>query len=64
MSRPRLSIGTFGDITTRTLPSGQVEARTRYRDWDGKSRLVQITAATTKAAEHELKAKLVERNLF
>ena len=30
MSRPRITIGTFGDITIRTKPSGQVEARTHY----------------------------------
>ncbi|MEJ3403430.1 hypothetical protein WDJ51_01670 [Rathayibacter sp. YIM 133350] len=64
MSRPRLSIGTFGDITTHSTPSGKVEARTRYRDWDGQTRLVQVTAATARAAEHDLKAKLADRSLF
>jgi len=29
MSQPRLTIGAFGDITTRTATSGQVEARPR-----------------------------------
>jgi len=28
MARPRLTIGTFGDITVRTMSSGRVEART------------------------------------
>jgi hypothetical protein len=26
MARPRLTIGTFGDITTRVMPSGRFEA--------------------------------------
>jgi hypothetical protein len=38
MSRPRLTIGTVGDITVRKVASGRFEARTRYRDWDGKTR--------------------------
>jgi len=50
MARPRLAIGTFGDITTRTMPSGRIEARTRFRDWDGCSRIVQATGDTARAA--------------
>jgi integrase len=64
MARPRLTIGTFGDITTRVMPSGRFEARTRYRDWDGRARQVQATGATAKAAEGALKARLAERSLF
>ncbi|MET4639561.1 tyrosine-type recombinase/integrase [Mycetocola sp. 2940] len=64
MARPRLTIGTFGDITTRAMPSGRFEARTRYRDWDGRARQVQATGATAKAAEGALKAKLAERSLL
>ncbi|WP_245762444.1 hypothetical protein [Mycetocola miduiensis] len=59
-----MTIGTFGDITTRVMPSGRFEARTRYRDWDGRARQVQATGATAKAAEGALKAKLAERSLF
>jgi len=62
MPRPRLTIGTVGDITTRKVPSGRFEARTRYRDWDGKTRQVQSTGATAAAAERALKARLVERS--
>lgn len=43
MSRQRLTIGTFGEIGHLVSPSGRVVARARYRDWDGKSRLVQAT---------------------
>lgn len=44
MAKPRIQIGTFGTITFVTSPSGHVEARARYRDWDGKARIVQATA--------------------
>jgi integrase len=64
MSRPRLTIGTFGSLAARRLASGKIEVRTRYRGWDGKTRLVQATAATRPAAERALKAKLAERMLF
>ena len=64
MSRPRLTIGTFGTIGFQTASNGRVTARARYRDWDGKSRLVQATGGTKRAAEHALKAKLADRTLF
>ncbi len=57
MSRPRLSIGTFGDFGYRSLVSGQVLARARYRDWDGLTRQVQASGSTKKAAEAALKVK-------
>ena len=47
MSRPRLTIGTYGEITTRRRPSGRIEARARYRDWDGATRLVQARSRLT-----------------
>ena len=64
MSRPRLTIGTFGTIGFQTSSTGRVTARARYRDWDGKSRLVQATGDTKRAAEQRLKAKLAERTLY
>ena len=64
MSRPRLTIGTFGTIGFQTASNGRVTARARYRDWDGKSRLVQATDDTKRAAEQRLKAKLAERTLY
>jgi len=63
MSRPRLTISTFGGITTRVAPSGRFEARTRFRDWDGQTRQVQATGATARAAERSLKSKLTARYL-
>lgn len=62
MPRPRLTIGTVGDLTIRKLPSGRFEPRTRYRDWDGKTRQVQSSGASAAAAERGLKARLVERS--
>ncbi|MCU1530113.1 MAG: integrase [Frondihabitans sp.] len=40
MSRQRLTIGTFGDIGFLPASGGRTVARARYRDWDGKTRLV------------------------
>lgn len=64
MARPRTPIGTFGSITTTRTPGGRCVARTRYRDWDGKSRHVQTTGATRPSAERSLKKKLAERDLL
>ncbi len=64
MARQCLAIGTFGDIGFRSSPNGRVLARTWYRDWDGKPRLVQATGDTRTQAERALKAKLAERSLF
>lgn len=64
MSRPRLAIGTYGTVGFQTLDSGRVVARTRFRDWDGKSRLVQATGTSKAAAERELKSRLKDRGLF
>lgn len=46
MARPRLDIGTFGGIWFDTEVSGRVTARTRYRDWDGRRRLVHEVATS------------------
>ena len=43
MARPRTPIGAFGDISFATMPNGQVQARTRFRDDDGKIRRVAAT---------------------
>jgi integrase len=64
VSRPRLAIGTVGDISVVRTPGGRYTARARYRDWDGKTRLVEATADTGKAATRTLKQKLTSRALF
>ena len=64
MSRPRLPIGTFGEIWFVPTNSGRVQARANIRDWDGITRPVQATGTTQKSAEIALKAKLAERSQF
>ncbi|GAA1576770.1 tyrosine-type recombinase/integrase [Leucobacter aridicollis] len=64
MGRPRTPIGTFGVIATRTQPGGNYVSKARYRDWDGKNRLVQSTGPSRSAAERKLKQKLAERTLY
>lgn len=55
MSRPRIPIGGYGEIAFITRGRGKVEARTRFRDWDGRTRLVQATASSRPAAEVALR---------
>lgn len=64
MGRPRTPIGTYGAIGHRRLATGKHEARTRYRDWDGRSRQVQAVGISRAAAERELKKRLAQRSLF
>lgn len=64
MGRPRTPIGTYGAIGHRRLATGKHEARTRYRDWDGKRRQVQAVGTSRAAAERELKKRLAQRSLF
>lgn len=64
MSRPRIPIGGYGEIAFIQRGKGKVEARTRFRDWDGQTRLVQATAVSRAAAEAELKKRLTQRNAF
>lgn len=64
MTRPRIPIGGYGEISFVHRSKGKVEARTRFRDWDGQTRLVQATAGSRAAAEAELKKRLTQRNAF
>jgi len=64
MSRERLAVGTFGEIGFLPAPGGRVIARARYRDWDGRTRQVQATAASEALAERALKVKFSTRSLF
>lgn len=61
MARPRTPIGTFGDFTFIPTSGGKVKARVRFRDHDGRLRLVQATADSRRAAERALKEKLAKR---
>ncbi len=64
MSRQRIPIGTHGEVTVMNLPDGRVEVRTRYRDFDGKARLVSARAGTRSAASAALKKRLAQRHLY
>ena len=61
--RPRTAIGTFGQIHVVDL-GGRYRAVTRYRDMDGRLRRVMATARSKKAAEAQLKEKLLDRSGF
>ena len=62
--RPGIPIDGYGEIAFIHRCKGKVEARTRFRDWDGQTRLVQATASSKSAAEVALKKKLTQRNAF
>lgn len=64
VARPRTPIGPQGRISSKRLRSGRCTASTRYRDWDGRSRLVQCAADSAAGAKRQLKHKLSERPLF
>jgi integrase len=59
-----LPVGTFGEITYINRPGGRIEARTRFRAWDGQTRLIQATGSSRPGAEVALKRKLIDRNAF
>src|SRR6478609_3421004 len=64
MGRPRTDIGTFGEFSYLRTPNGKVKARVRFRDDDGRLRLVQATGETRKSAERALKHKLARRDNY
>lgn len=60
MGRPRTPVGQAGRITV-TGKAGAYTARARFRDSDGRSRLVEASGTTKGKAETRLKAKLKDR---
>ena len=61
MGRPPLPLGTSGKILFATLPNGRVKARVKFRDYDGRVRLVSKVGPSRAAAERALKAELTSR---
>ena len=61
MSRVRIPIGTFGDITTTPTGPSRWRARAKFRDQDGALRPVEASGPTSKTAEQALKVKLAKR---
>jgi len=39
-ARPPLPLGTFGKVLFVEQPNGTIQARAKYRDYDGRVRLV------------------------
>ena len=59
--RPPTPIGTHGKIKQTELAERLWEARTYFRDYDGKSRLVSRRGTSGPAAERALKKAIAER---
>lgn len=59
--RPRLPIGTFGEIKTSQVAPGRFRAHARFRDWDGQTRQVTASGASQSAAKTALKVELAGR---
>ncbi|QUC01184.1 site-specific integrase [Cellulosimicrobium cellulans] len=62
MGRPPLPVGTWGTVFVTALPRGGYRARTRFRDYDGVTRLVERTGRTKNAARSALTTYLTERS--
>jgi integrase len=61
VGRPPLPLGTFGRVGFVTLSSGAIQARAKYRDYDGRVRLVSRSAPSRAAAERALKIEFTAR---
>jgi integrase len=59
--RPALPVGSHGDFWTQKLGDGY-QARCRYRDADGQTRLVSATGSTVRKAKEALQKALQRRN--
>jgi integrase len=61
MARPRLPIGTYGEIRAYELDSGKWRAIANYRDFDGITRPVERAGKSRPAAINNLKEALRDR---
>lgn len=61
MPRPPLPVGTWGKVKRTEVGPGRWVARARFRDYDGRTRLVEAWGKSGAAAERSLKAALTER---
>jgi integrase len=61
VGRPPLPLGTSGKVLFASLPNGRVKARVKFRDFDGRVRLVSKVGSSRAAAERALKAELTSR---
>lgn len=61
MGRPPTAVGTHGAITRVEVTPGRWRARTRFRDLDGRPRLVEASGSSGAAAERALRVALRDR---
>ncbi len=61
VGRPPLPVGTFGKILFTAQASGNLQARVKFRDYDGRVRLVSKVGPSRAAAERALKTELNKR---
>lgn len=61
MGRPQTPLGTFGKITFVEHSGGRMQARSRIRDYDGRTRLVGKMGPSRAAAERALRSELARR---
>lgn len=61
MGRPPLPLGTAGDFTFTAMPNGSTRARARYRDMDGKIRLIERHGDSKDKAKRALRAAIADR---
>lgn len=62
MPRPPLRLGSWGRIHVVRLSKGSWRARARFRDFDGRTRLVEASGASRSKAEAELLLRLQTRS--
>ncbi|WP_405166504.1 tyrosine-type recombinase/integrase [Nocardia sp. NBC_01499] len=61
MPRPATELGGYGDIGAKEQKDGKWRAWATFRDYDGKSRLVEASGPTESKAKAELRKKLAAR---
>lgn len=59
--RPQLAPGTYGEISCAHVGPSRYRARARFRDIDGRTRIVERTGQTKAEATKRLRAALVDR---
>lgn len=62
MPRPPLPLGTHGEIRCYKLGDRKFQARTKYRDYDGKVRDVERIGTSKSGAKENLKEALRDRS--
>lgn len=61
MARGPLPLGAWGSIHVHRIGAGSWQARTRYRDLDGKIRHIEARGVSSASARRNLQQKLVDR---